>query len=67
MGRDGPVSPGRNVEALRALTEKIGPKRVKGELVGVRLQPDQIKALDAYRGLQTRQEAIRRILEEKLR
>jgi hypothetical protein len=41
------------------------PPTGKGTLVGVRLQPAQLKALDAYvtkHGLLTRPEAIREIL-----
>lgn len=38
----------------------------KGQLIGVRLQPDQLAKLDAVRGDQTRPEAIRAILSKAL-
>lgn len=38
----------------------------QGTLIGVRLQPDQLAKLDAFRGEQTRPAAIRAILKEKL-
>lgn len=40
---------------------------VRGTPITVRLQPDLIKRLDTYASGITRPEAIRRILEEKLR
>ena len=46
------------------------PKTGIGQLIGVRLQPHQLAALDAWRADQpdqlTRPEAIRKILREKL-
>lgn len=38
----------------------------KGQLIGVRLQPEQLAKLDAMRGDQTRPEAIRAILANAL-
>jgi hypothetical protein len=39
---------------------------VRGTLVGVRLQPDLLKRLDAYAGLLSRPEAIRMLVEAAL-
>jgi hypothetical protein len=53
------------------LSRKRGPKPTgKGQLIGVRLQPDQLASLDAWIERQpdkpTRPEAVRAILREKL-
>lgn len=39
------------------------PATGRGETIGVRIHPDQLIALDAYRGDLTRPEAIRRLIE----
>lgn len=54
------------------LTKKRGPKPTgKGQLIGVRLQPDQLAALDAWIAQQdeprpSRPEAIRKLLAHKI-
>jgi hypothetical protein len=60
------------MERQTVITKKRGPAPTgKGTLVGVRLQPDQLLALDAWIELQpdprpTRPEAIRRLLKQSL-
>jgi len=56
-------------KSIRAYT-KINRPAQTGVMVGVRLQPDQLAKLDAWRaanGSPTRPEAVRAILAEKLR
>jgi hypothetical protein len=53
------------------LTKKRGPKPTgKGTLIGVRLQPAQLAALDAWREVQpgapSRPEAVRRLIDREL-
>jgi hypothetical protein len=61
-------------EALAAIEQAIEAVRNGahapdgiGTLVGVRLQPDLLARLDAYRGGKTRPQAIRELLEEYLK
>lgn len=53
------------------ITKKRGPKPTgKGQMIGLRLQPDQLAALDGWINEQpedlTRPEAIRKILQDRL-
>jgi hypothetical protein len=59
-------------EMEKGVRKKPGPKATgKGELIGVRLQPDDLARLDGWRGKQedlpSRPEAIRRLLAKALR
>lgn len=58
--------------SIRGTTKKRGrPATGKGESINVRLQPDQLAAVDAWAAKQedgpSRPEAIRRLVEKALR
>lgn len=58
---------GKPVDALMAAAGGISTRgKVKGELVGTRMQPDLLKRLDKSRGDKTRPEKIRDVLDKGL-
>lgn len=69
MAKDMPALPRRTLfrETKKADNGSASTRgKVKGELVGTRMQPDLLKRLDRARGDMTRPEKIRAVLDKGL-